>query len=218
MSRIEQISPIAAFLNALVSIVTLFVAVVLIGPAAMADRKLLMELAAHSPAPLVVQDWLKFVAAALTLVLIGALHIRLVTANPRVVLVATVFGLISVACLLANATLSLTAISQAARWAQEQPERGARVNTMIGEMGLAAILANGPWYLLVNWSALKSQRLPKALCWLGLAMAALSFVPILGAVILVLSIVWSAGLGTVFLKDKTPAGTSDPIGATHNQR
>jgi hypothetical protein len=159
-----------------------------------------MELAVHSPAPLVVQDLLKFVAAALALVLIAALHVRLATAAPKLVWVATAFGLASVACLLANATLSLAAISQAADWAQAQPNRGARLNAMIGVMGLAAIVANGPWYLLVNWSALKSQTLPKALCYLGLAVGALSFVPVLGIIVLLLGMVWSAGLGVVLLK------------------
>jgi hypothetical protein len=200
VSRIQQIAPIAAFLNAIVGLLTLLVAVVFIGPAAMADRKLLMELAVHSPAPLVVQDLLKFLAAALALVLIAALHLRLATVAPKLVRVATAFGLVSVACLLANATLSLAAISQAAQWAQAQPNPGARLTAMIGAMGLAAIVTNGPWYLLVNWSALKSQTLPKALCYVGLAMGALSFVPVLGIIVLLLSMVWSAGLGLVLLR------------------
>ena len=195
MSRIQQIAPIAAFLNAIVGLLTLLVAVVLIGPAAMADRKLLMELAVHSPAALVVQDLLKFVAAALALVLIAALHLRLATAAPKLVWVATAFGLGSVACLLANATLSVAAISQAAHSGQPQPNPGARLSAMISGMGLAAIVTNGPWYLLVNWSALKSQTLPKALSYLGLAMGALSFVPVLGIIVLLLSMFWSAGLG-----------------------
>ena len=200
VSRIEQIAPIAAFLNAMVGLLTLLVAVVLIGPAAMADRRLLMELAVHSPAPLVVQDLLKFVAAALALVLIAALYLRLVNVAPKLVRVATAFGLVSVACLLGNATLSLAAISQAAGWAQAQPNPGARLSALIGVMGLAAIVSNGPWYLLVNWTALRSRTLPKALCYLGLAMGALSFVPVLGIGVLLLNIVWSAGLGVVLLK------------------
>lgn len=200
VSRIQQIAPIAAFLSAMVGLLTLFVAVIFIGPAAMADRKLLIELAVHFPAPLVVQDVLKFLAAALALVLIATLHLRLATAAPKLVWVATAFGLASVACLVANATLSLAGISQAADWAQAQSDPGARLNAMIGVMGSAAIVTNGPWYLLVNWSALKSQMLPKALCYLGLVMGALSLAPVLGIIVLLLSMVWSAGLGVVLLK------------------
>ena len=84
--------------------------------------------------------------------------------------------------------------------AQAQPNPGARLSAMIGVMGLAAIVTNGPWYLLVNWSALKSQKLPNALCYLGLAVGAVSFVPVLGIVVLLLSMVWSAGLGVALLK------------------
>jgi len=200
VSRIQRIAPVAAVINAVVAFLTLFLAVALIGPAAMADRKLLMELALHSPAPLIAQDFLKFAAAGAALVLIATLHMRLATANPKLIRVATAFGLLSVAFLLANATLSLAAISRAAEWAQAQPNPGTRMSAITAGLGLGAILMNAPWYLFVNWSALKSQKLPKSLCYLGLTMGALSFVPILGIIVLVLSSVWSAGLGVVLRK------------------
>ena len=143
MARIQQIAPFAAFANAVAGVLMLFIAVVLIGPAAMADRKLLLELAVSSPAPLIAQDLLKFVAAAAALVLIGALYVRLATANPKLVWVATGFGLVSVACLLANATLSLTALSRATQWNEAPGQLHTRMNEMIGVTGMAAVLTNG---------------------------------------------------------------------------
>ena len=206
MPRVQQISPIAAFLNAIVAVLTLIVALVLIGPAVMADRTLLVDLALHNPTPLIIQDGLKFVAAAIALVLIRALHIRLSSGAPALINVATVSGLLSVSCLLANAVLSLVATSQAANFARGQPELGNQMNGLIGTLAFAAILANGLWYLLMSWSALKSDRLPRRLSYLGLAMGGLSLLPPLAILVLLLSIVWSAWLGAILLRSNVQAG------------
>jgi hypothetical protein len=106
-----------------------------------------------------------------------------------------------VLCLVVNATLSLYATFQAATYAREASAIGIPLNGIIGLLAMAVLILNGMWYLLVSWIALKSQRLPKALSYLGLGMGVISLVPPLGIIVLLLSMVWSAGVGRVLLQE-----------------
>ncbi len=202
----QKAGGIAAFINALLAIATLVVAFGLIGPAALTDNTKLVELAINNPAPLIIQDLLKFASAVVAIVLVVALFSRLRGESPTVMRVATSLGFLSILCLLANASLSLYAITQAANFASEQAEMGKQLNGLIGLLGMAVIVVNGLWYLLVSWSARKTNRLPRRLSHLGLVMGALSLVPPLGIIVLLLSIVWSLWLGRVLLKDNVPEG------------
>jgi hypothetical protein len=185
----------AALLNAGVNTVTLFVALVLIGPAALMERDSLVRLAITNPAPIIVQDVLKILSAALSVVLIVGLRTRVAGWHPRRVQVAgwSAFG--AVACLLANATTSLFATSQARAWAAGVGAPPPHVGLLIMIFALGAIILNAPWYIVVNWAALKTGSLPRLACYVGIAMGALSFLPPLGLLVLLLSIGWSIGVG-----------------------
>lgn len=202
MSNIYKIGGIAAFINAVIAIASLSVALGLIGPAALTDSTKLVELAIHNPAPLVIQDLLKFVSAIVAVVLIAVLFSWLRNDAPKRMLFAIVFGVLAVLCLVSNASLSLFATSQAA---QLTSITGYQVNGMIGLLGMATLFLNGIWYLLVSSSALHSNRLPKPLSYLGLGMGILSLLPPLGILVLLLSVVWSVWLGQVLLKGEDRA-------------
>lgn len=206
----QKLGSIAAYLNALLAVLSLLVALVLIGPAVMADRTLFIEMVQRNPMPIFLQDGLKFITAVVAVVLIRSLHRLLAPTHPRVARFASTFGLLSVLCLLANAILSLVATLQASSLAQLAGadsmgvQVGTQINNLLGMLAFLAILTNAPWYLGVNWSALKSQLFPKLLAYVGLAMGVLSLVPPLGILVLLLSIVWSIGLGRA-LRGATPA-------------
>ncbi|MDY6938502.1 MAG: hypothetical protein SWY16_12620 [Cyanobacteriota bacterium] len=208
MSRLQKIGGIAAFLNVAVAIAMFATAIVLIGPAAMSDPSKLAQMAVQNPAPLLVQDGLKFISVAISIVLILAIASYLnrdnLTLNSTLLWVATGFGFCSVLCLFCNATLSLYAISQAS------DPSGAilsldRVNSIIGLLGLAALVLDGVWFLLISWISLKGRQLPKSLCYLGLGIGVLSLIPPLGIIVLLLGIAWSVWIGRVLLRSE-PAG------------
>lgn len=199
---LQKLSPLAAFLNPLVAVLTLLVAFVLIGPAVMADRALFANLALTNPTPLLLQDGLKLLSAAIALVLIWALHRRLSIGAPKRMAWATGFGVLSVLVLLANAILSLYATTQAATFAGEQAAVGMQLNAIIGGLAMLTIFLNGCWYLLTGWSALATGGLPRPLAYLTLLMGLLSLVPILGLLVLLLSIAWSIWLGVVLLRTR----------------
>jgi hypothetical protein len=73
---------------------------------------------------------------------------------------------------------------------------------VIGLLGIAVIFLNGVWYILISWSALKYNRLPKPLSYLGLGMGLLSLLPPLGILVLLFGVVWSLWLGQVLLKSE----------------
>ncbi|MBX7234439.1 MAG: hypothetical protein K1X65_08645 [Caldilineales bacterium] len=181
----------AAFVQAFAAAASLVTAVALIGLAALSDPARLAALAVHNPLPLLLQDSLKFVSAAASIVVIVALFRRLRSAAPTAAGVAAACGLLAVTLLLANAALSLAAVTQARAGLAVD----ARLSGLVGLLGMAAIAVNGLWYLLVSWTARTAARLPLALCWLGLALGVLSLVPFLALLVLVLSVVWSLWLG-----------------------
>jgi hypothetical protein len=201
MPHLQKLGGIAAFINVFVAIATLAVAILLIGFSAIADQNKLVELAIHNPLPLLIQDGLKFVSAAISIILILALANYLRRDASALLSVATGFGFFSVLCLVSNAILSLYAISQAATYDQATLF-GNQLNITIGILAVAAICLDGLWLLLVSWTALKNQRLPKLLCYLGLGMGVLSLVPPLGIIVLLLSMVWSVWVGQVLLKQE----------------
>ncbi len=192
-----KMGSIAAFGNALAAGAALFVALFLIGIPALSDPQRLVELAIHNPTPLLLQDALKFLSTATGVVLIFALRKRLAGVAPTRMGVATAFGLLAIGLLLANATLSLWAVLQAANPAPGGLSDGAALSGLIGVLGMAAIMANGVWYLLVNWTARASLRLPRGLCYLGLGLGAASLAPFLAILVLVLGILWAFWLGVV---------------------
>jgi hypothetical protein len=198
----HKLGSIAAFLNVVVALAMLIVATVLIGFATIADPNKLVELAIHNPTPLLIQDGLKFVSAAISTVLILAIANHLHRNTSVLLSIATGFGFFSVFCLIINATLSLYAISQAATYKQGVSVIGINLNSAIGILAVAVLCLNGLWYLLTSCVALKTNSLPKLLCYLGLGIGVLSLMPPLGIIVLLLSMVWSVWVGWVLLQEK----------------
>ena len=129
----------AAFVQAFAAAASLVTAVALIGLAALSDPARLAALAVHNPLPLLLQDSLKFVSAAASIVVIVALFRRLRSAAPTAAGVAAACGLLAVTLLLANAALSLAAVTQARAGLAVD----ARLSGLVGLLGMAAIAVNG---------------------------------------------------------------------------
>jgi Domain of unknown function (DUF4386) len=201
VTNIQKLGSVAAFINAIVSIATLLVAIFLIGLSALADASKFVDLAINNPTPLIIQDLLKFVSAASGCVLILALSQCLYSDTPKLILFANIFGSFSLLCLVTNGVLSIYTISQASLYAKEIYSLGGQLNAIIGLLAVTLIVFNGLWLLLVSWSALKSNRLPKFFCYLGLGMGFLSLIPQLGIFVLILSVIWSVWLGRLLWRD-----------------
>jgi hypothetical protein len=191
----------AAFTKGVVAIATIYVAAVMIGLEVLTDQKLFVEIAINNPTPLYIQDGLKFIGAACETVLIIVLFKRLSKEGLSKIRVATIFGFLSLILIICNATLSLKVTTQAAGLASTPSDNATDFNSLIGILAMAALFTSGLWYILMSWAALKSGQLPKRLNYLGLTIGAVSLIPILGLIALLLSVVWSFWLSRVLLKD-----------------
>lgn len=201
---LQKLGGLAALLNPLAGLAMLVIAVVVIGPAS-ADPVRLAEIAIHDPLPLLLQDGLKLVSAALAALMILAVAARLGRGQRVLTGVASVFGFASVACLAANAGLSLYATSQAAVFAATSPEAGIALSGVIAIVATAVIILNGFWVLLTGLAGLRSKRLPAGLCILSLFLGTISLIPPLAVAVLIVSLGWSIWLGRTLL-------TPDPTG------
>ena len=214
MTHLQKLGGIAAFVNVIVAMATLATVFFLIGLSAIADPNKLIDLAIHNPAPLLIQDGLKLVSVVISIVLILALANYLWRDASVSLFVATGFGLLSVLCLLGNATLSLYAIVQTSTHNQAALFNN-HLNDVIGILAIAAISLDGVWFLLLSWTALKHKQLPNLLCYLGLGIGVLSLIPPLGIIVLFLSVFWSAWMGQVLLTAE-PASQQRPCTPTES--
>ena len=188
----RDLGPLAAFIYAATAIAMFCVALLWIGPAAIADSKKLIELAVTNPTPLIVQDVLKLIMAVSFIGILYALFKRLHGGQPAIIRVATFFGLLSTLCLVINAGLSLFALSQTT---EVSGSGRLKIAGVVAILGFGALLLTGIWYLLVNWSALKQRQLPRWLCYLGISIGVMNLIPVFALLALIGSIVWSVTLG-----------------------
>jgi hypothetical protein len=209
MRDIQRAGGKALLLNTLLSIANLALVLGVLGPDVLADRARLVDIAINHPAPLLALDVLKLVSAAAALVAVLALFRRLQAAAPDLSCIAAACGVISVALLLANAVISYTIVSQSAVLYQNQavPAAYLTANAIINALGFAALFANGGWYLLVSWAALKGSGLPRPLNVVGLVLGLVSLLVFviqpLALLVLALSLIWSAWLGTLLVREPT---------------
>ncbi|MCC7358903.1 MAG: hypothetical protein IT317_05470 [Anaerolineales bacterium] len=198
----QQAGGLAALVQAGLALAALVVAFGLIGPDALTDSARLSALAATNPAPLFIQDGLKLASAAAAAILVVAVFHHTRAIAPDLMRWAAALGLLACLCLLANACLSLYAVAHIAGFAPGPAGLGGQLQGPIGMLGLAAIVINGLWYLLVSGSAVRTNTLPRRLSYFGLVLGALSLLPPLSILVLLLSVAWLVGLGRWLLSSR----------------
>jgi hypothetical protein len=197
--NINRVAGLASLFNAVLGAAMLLVAFGLIGIEAFADREKLVQLAKSRPGVLILQDVLKLISACVTVVLVGAIYRILKPASPKAQKMAGIFGLFGVLALLANASLSFYAISQTSNTTINKNEVH-ELSSSIGMLAVAVLLMTGIWYLLINWSARRSNYFPKWISTLGIVTGILFLIPPLGILAGLASIVWSLALANRLLK------------------
>jgi hypothetical protein len=204
LNNLQAVAPFAAFTNGVVAIATLYVALIMIGPEVLMDRSLFVEMAINNPTPIFIQDVLKFISAACMSVLIITLFRRLGNQAVGRMRFASLAGFLSILLLLANAVVSLLATANAGEWADTGSSNGNELNQLIGVLAMASIFSSGLWYLLTSWTAIKTRQLSRGLNYTGLAIAALSLIPVVAIAALLVGVVWSFWLGSILVKDALP--------------
>lgn len=190
---------IAALLYGVLSLSALVIAIGFIGYPAIVDNEALSELAINNPSPLIAQDYLKIITAATSIVLITAMYSLYRQESPKLIYTGSLFGVIAAVFLFTNAILSLYAISQASNFTLQSSESIQLIRLIIVVLAILVVVLNGVWYLAINWTALKSGKLPTLLSYLGILIGVISMLPPLGILVLILSVFWSVWLGITLL-------------------
>ncbi len=130
---------------------------------------------------------------------------------------ATAFGLIWAVTIIISGMLQVNNVGLVSDLYSKDPAQAATVMLALGAVergiGGAIELPGGIWVLLVSWAGLRTDRLPKALNYLGLTIGLAGIVTIVpalsegGSVFGMGFIVWFVWAGFVLLRDHSSAAT-----------
>ena len=174
------------------------------GPNVLADPAKVLPVAAKSPIVSIFS--LLDVPVAVCLLLITlALHERLQSDSPMMIRIATGSGLVGTVLFLAVGMGRFASVSQlSALYLQDQTSVATAylaAGTVVEGLNNAAVFAYGWWVLLASWASLKTGRLPKLLCYLGLLLGLTGIITFLFPVPPMLGIIWFLWLGAVLLRN-----------------
>lgn len=159
-----------------------------------------------------VANLLIYVVFGVVLVVLSlALHARLKDGSPTIMQTATAFGLIWAGLVIASGMIANIGNSAVVELFSENQDQAVMLwlalATVQEALGGGNEIVGGLWVLLLSWAALRTDKLPKALNYLGVLVGLagiLTVAPnfdVLMDVFGLGQIVWFAWLGTVMLRE-----------------
>lgn len=204
---------LGSFGSALVGMGNLIVVFGVLGAtvAGATDPQVIMEAIIARPWPFYVLELLKLAGAAAGGVTVYALWQRWPwQANGRWAMIAGcsaagLLALAGVAGMVAISQIPTTASSSAVT--ASDGSAYLTINAIVHWIGLTAVLLNGGWYALISWMGQKQNDLPAKLTYVGCLLAIFSFfaffLPPVGMLVLLFSIVWGLWLGFYLWQNPT---------------
>jgi hypothetical protein len=212
MPGLQRAAGIASLLNALISIANVLVVLGILGTEMVSDPTLVAEYARNNPFPIVVLELLKIFSAVSALFVVFGIYQRLKENSSRSLQFATLAGIVSVLLLLTAGSLGLLTIALANRTEGITQSFGIpaylKYSMIINNLGLAAVLANGIWYILVSFTGISTELLPRRLGYVGAPLGTVSLIafvlPSIALLVLILGLIWSTWLGLFLLREPSP--------------
>ncbi|RMA41910.1 hypothetical protein [Rhodophyticola porphyridii] len=175
----------AAATDGITSLSMLLIGMLWIGASAMQDPAIMARRAMEVPSAFWIQDGLKLVSAAASIVLIVA--IRKLTHHAGWIRWP---GFLAAACLIGNAALSIALMIGLA---------SPSLVPFIGLLAFGAALSGALWLVLLNGTALVARPWPPVISILGIGAGLVGFYPPLGMVAFALGLTWTCAMIWVFL-------------------
>jgi hypothetical protein len=212
MCDLQRAAGIASLLNALISIANVLVVLGILGTEMVSDPRLVAQYARNNPFPIVVLELLKIFSAVSALFVVFGIYRRLKESSSRSLPFATLAGIASVLLLLTAGSLGLIAIALANRTEGIAQSFGIpsylKYSMLINKLGLAAVLANGIWYILISFIGTSTGLLPRRLAYVGAPLGTASLIafilPLIALLVLILGLIWSIWLGLFLLRAASP--------------
>jgi hypothetical protein len=214
-NTLQKLGGIAALVNAVAYIVGFSLALTLLAPVmnASADQQYLAFLVEHQNLLVAWYLLIYLVAGVFIVPLSLALHERLKTNAPGLMLNATAFGLIWATTIIISGMIQVNDVGVLADLYTQDPVRAVTIWLALSavERGIGGVieLPGGLWIFLVSWAGLRLGGLPRALNYLGLVIGIagiMTVVPALGlggSVFGLGFIVWFIWAGVVMVRTRS---------------
>ena len=217
MSNLQKIGGASALIGAITNILAIGVFLIFLAPKGYGSEDLnpnqIVAFLTENQAIMRIWYQIIFLAFGVCLIFLSlALYEHLKTVAPTMALVVTMFGMIWAVMVIAIGTLSINNLNTVATTYGKDPTQAATIWLALDsvETGLGAgggeTIVNAIWFLLVSWTALKTEQFPKALNYLGLAIGVVGILSVVLSIVDLLSIfalgliVWFIWLGIVMLR------------------
>jgi hypothetical protein len=217
MMNLQKMGGVAALIGAATNLVGLVLGFTLLASYVTGDLEPVQEVAffVNNQAIMYIWNLIIYVVFGVSLVvLVLALYERLKAGSPAMMQIATVFGFIWAALVLAIGMVANNDLGVVVDLYGKDPAQAASVwmalDSVETGLGGGEKFVSGLWILLVSWAALRAGGLPRALNYLGVVIGVagiLTVVPALemlvGIVIGLGLLVWFVWLGIVMLRSST---------------
>ena len=214
MNNLAKIGGVSALINATAYIVGIGMALTVLSPFIDADTDKYVDFLANHETMILLWYLLIYLVAGVTMVPMAlAVHERLKGDAPSLTLIATTFGLVWVATVISSGMVMVNDLGVISDLHAQDPAQADTVrialNAVERGLGGAIELPGGMWILLVSLAAWRSNRLPKALNVIGIAVGVAGIVTVLpvlydaGSAFGIGAIAWFIGIGIVLLRDSS---------------
>ena len=211
-SDLQKLGGIAALIEAALYITGFALFLTVLDPSGYEGHVQKVTFLADTQVALYIANLLIYVVFGVVLVVLTlALHARLKDGSPAIIQTATAFGLIWAGLVIASGMIANIGNSTVVELSSENQDLAVMLwltlATVQEALGGGNEIVGGLWVLLLSWAALRTDRLPKPLNYLGVLVGLagiLTVIPnfdVLMDVFGLGQIVWFAWLGTVMLRE-----------------
>ena len=211
-SDLQKLGGIAALIEAALYVTGFGLFLTILDPSSYEGHVQKVTFLADKQVALYIANLLIYVVFGVVLVVLTlALHARLKDGSPAIMQTATAFGLIWAGLVIASGMIANIGNSTVVELSSENQDQAVMLwlalATVQEALGGGNEIVGGLWVLLLSWAALRTNKLPKALNYLGVLVGLagiLTVAPnfdVLMDVFGLGQIVWFAWLGTVMLRE-----------------
>lgn len=216
-SDLQKLGGISALIEAALYVTGFGLFLTVLDPSGYEGHVQKVAFLADNQVALYIGNLLIYVVFGVVLVFLAlALHARLKDGSPTMMQTATAFGLIWAGLVIASGMIANIGNSTVVGLFSENQDQAVllwlAISTVQEALGGGNEIVGGLWVLLLSWVALRSDKLPKVLNYLGVLVGLAGILTVVPAFELLMDvfglgqIVWFAWLGIVMLRE-TPSAT-----------
>ena len=216
ISDLQKLGGISALIEAALYVTGFALFLTVLNPSGYEGRVQRVAFLAENQVAAYIGNLLIYVVFGVVLVVLAlALHARLKDGSPAIMQTATAFGLIWAGLVIASGMIANIGNATVIGLFSENQDQAVLLWLAIGTvqeaLGGGNEIVGGLWVLLLSWAALRSDKLPKVLNYLGVLVGLAGILTVVPAFAVLMDvfglgqIVWFAWLGVVMLRESPSA-------------